>query len=376
MQKKVAIATFVSNNYGTCLQAFALKQAVQKLGCICDVYTFRGGNKNTTKKKSRLFEAFSLIVKYNPLGFIRFLSARKFWILNDKQFDSFIKTYINPKNGLLLKDDDVNSFTCAITGSDMVWSPEYLDYFDSFFLRWIHKDRRISYAPSFGSTTVNAEVKEIYKSYLQEIKSLSCREKSGCEFITSLTGLEAKLVCDPTLLFDRSEWLSLLPVNANDSNIILVNCFGGLNPVDAKELKKITAKRKLNVHYLNIGVKETLNEACQEYEGYGPIQFLSYSSSSQFQIVNGYHGLLFALIFNKPFVVLHRYGDDHWKTHEKRMSDLLDYIGLSDRYLYSLKDVKEEHFRLDYSKVNNKIQKLREESWNYLDHSLNQFNYD
>lgn len=371
----VAIATFVSNNYGTCLQAFALKQAVEKLGYEATIYSFRNKKSNNMPQK-RILGIISLLVRNNPIKLLRFLSARKYWKMNDCQFKIFIEKYLSPQDGLKLTDDTIKSFMCAITGSDMVWSPEYRDSLDSYFLQWISQAKRIAYAPSFGSTDVGVEIQERYRYLIQGIHRLSCREKSGCDFIKTLTGLDSKLVCDPTLLFDDTEWLKILPIKRETEKCILVNCFGGLSNSDARELKKIADCKGFAVHYLNIGIAETLNEADSKYEGYGPLQFLSLSRNSQFQIVNGYHGLLFALIFNKPFVVLHRYGDDHWGTHEKRMADLLDYLGLLDRYITSLSEIKEEYFTLDYTETNQKIMQLRQESWNYLSESLNQYNND
>ena len=51
----VAIVTFISDNYGTCLQAFALQRACEKLGCECTII------KNLREKKISYYETIIMI---------------------------------------------------------------------------------------------------------------------------------------------------------------------------------------------------------------------------------------------------------------------------------------------------------------------------
>ena len=370
--KNVAITTFISHNFGTCLQAFALKRAVEKLRFSPLVVTSR--KIGSPPQKKRVSTAICLILgllkKYGPIRFIKFLKARRYWALNDVQFLRFVQDYLPVQNN---KDNlSSQNFSYAIAGSDMIWSAEYTENMDLYFLRWVEPYKRIAYAPSFGETNVELAIQNIHSRYIREFKNVSCREQSGCEYIKKIAGVDAKLVCDPTLLFTSAEWHGLLDFMTSNSPIILVNCFGGLDKTDTLYLKQLAKRKGLQVRYLNTGIDEALNEAKYGFEGYGPIQFLSLSSSCEFQIVNGYHGLLFALTFGKPFVVLHRYQGEHWAKHEQRMSDILDYLGLSDRYINSLKEISDLHFSLDYSCVNTKLEAFRKESWEYLSHSLKQ----
>ena len=68
---KIAIVTFLSDNYGTCLQAFALKKAVEQLGHSADVLNIeRSSHTVKTSKISKvrtLFNDFPYVLPFEVL---------------------------------------------------------------------------------------------------------------------------------------------------------------------------------------------------------------------------------------------------------------------------------------------------------------------
>lgn len=67
--------------------------------------------------------------------------------------------------------------------------------------------------------------------------------------------------------------------------------------------------------------------------GYGPREFVSLFMNANFIITNTYHGLMFSLISQKPFALVHRTKNNKWKSNEGRMSFILQMVGLSKRYI-------------------------------------------
>ena len=63
--------------------------------------------------------------------------------------------------------------------------------------------KRQSYAASIGTDAIPENLAKQYSALLGRYQSISVREKSGKEIISRLTGKEAAVVLDPTLLFDR-----------------------------------------------------------------------------------------------------------------------------------------------------------------------------
>ena len=95
--------------------------------------------------------------------------------------------------------------------------------------------------------------------------------------------------------------------------------------------------------------------------------WLCYISNSRYVVTDSYHGCVFSIIFNKPFIVLanHKRGIDRFTT-------LLDLVGLRNRMIHSreqlTKSLIEE--QIDYSRVNNILNLRKIECLNYLKRSL------
>lgn len=364
---KVAIITFFSDNYGTCLQAFALQHACEKMGCQCTVV------KNIRKNKISKYKKLYLKVKQMKgsllsYGIIKCILAQKTIRRKGEAFQDFrnnqLKTTSNSYKSLTTLVDRYDLF---IAGSDMVWSEEFIQYADFYFLRDIPKSKAGSYAPSFGKGQIKDDNKKYVKKLLDEIKYLSCREHSGIKLINELTGRSAIQVCDPTLLFNSKQWKSFFFITEDKSDSILVNCFGGLPNEFKKSVNKI--RDKLNakeIRFLNSNISDLQNEWQYGNGAYGPIEFIRMVNDCKFTVVNGYHGLIFALIFEKPFLVLHRKKSEHWSEHENRMKELLDYLNLGDRYIYPNSCVDNISLDMDYSAINGKIEEIRTKSWAYL----------
>lgn len=367
MGLKVAIVTFLSDNYGTCLQAYALQKACEGLGCESVIL------KHIRKKKSSGMNRWAVRIRFAvnsalKAGIGNTLRARNVIAEKKHAFSDF-----RNKNMKITSDSYtsllplVDKYDLFIAGSDMVWSGEYIDYADFYFLNEVPCEKSGSYAPSFGKGAGSRENEERIAGLLNKIRFLSCRERSGVELIRQLTGRDAALVCDPTLLFDDTQWKSFFSIGETKSNSILVNCFGGMPPAFGANAELIrNACGAKTIRYLNADPADLRKEWKNGNGAYGPLEFIQMVNDCAFTIVNGYHGLLFALIFEKPFFVLHRGEAEHWSEHENRMEELLSYLNLTQRYIYPGDKIEEKDLTMDYGPIREKIRKLREESWKYL----------
>ena len=94
-----------------------------------------------------------------------------------------------------------------MTGSDQVWNPTYPYSPEPYFLTFARFGiKRIAYAPSFGVSQLDAGVHDQYRAWLNGIYRLSVRERHGAAIIKELTGRQAEVVLDPTLLLTESDW--------------------------------------------------------------------------------------------------------------------------------------------------------------------------
>ena len=110
-------------------------------------------------------------------------------------------------------------FPCAkiphdvvIVGSDQIWNPIHRT--SKFFLLPDFPDgiRKIAYAASMGTDRFVEKEREFFKRNLERFHAISVRESSAKAIIRSEMGLESELVCDPTLLHSKAEWVRLLGI--------------------------------------------------------------------------------------------------------------------------------------------------------------------
>ena len=64
----------------------------------------------------------------------------------------------------------------------------------------------MTYASSFGVASIAPNLSKRYAKLLNNLDTIAVREQSGVELVKQLTGREAKLVVDPTLLLSKADW--------------------------------------------------------------------------------------------------------------------------------------------------------------------------
>ena len=91
--------------------------------------------------------------------------------------------------------------------------------------------------------------------------------------------------------------------------------------------------------------------------------WLYYYKNAQFIITDSFHGTCFAIIFKKPFISI-----ANKQRGENRFISLLSEIGLLDRMIYELNDVKKFDLfsPINYDEVYNKLTPKTNDSLNWL----------
>jgi hypothetical protein len=318
-------------NYGAVLQAYALNRTIHKMGhqcktIDCDIEPGTG---------RRLRRSIHPGEQIKNIYFIFHWAANKRYL---KHFHDFGQHYI-PTTNIIYKtlDQLVSSppkFDAYITGSDQVWHPLLLDrqIGDAFHLCFASPDRSrlIAYAPSFGVTEIPNRHLEKIRNYLLRYHTLSTREKRGQEIIFELTGKEAKLVLDPTLLLSAEEYEPIVPPSTNSAEYLLVypmevgKNMGFLRLV--KEVKKRLSLPVVCVFPLSFDYR-WLMIADKVMLDAGPMEFLGLFKNASFICTNSFHGTAFSIIYRKNFL-----GVPHSGTNS-RIYSLLDKVGLLDRQL-------------------------------------------
>ena len=97
---------------------------------------------------------------------------------------------------------------------------------------------------------------------------------------------------------------------------------------------------------------------------YKPVEeWLKAFSTAEFVVTDSFHGCVFSIIFNKPFVAV-----GNVERGVTRFQSLLGMVGLGSRLVSSVEEVDEALVGevINWSEVNAKVDALREKSGNYL----------
>ena len=184
---KIIILTFSKvNNYGANLQCYALAKVLQNLGHDVEILDYQ---LKRSFVKNPIYNIFS------------YFQSKKFERFREKNLPPFTRHFID-------YDDLKKNYPqadCYIVGSDQVWNPNItknanvMAYFFEFLPK---KIKKISYAASFG-----IEEKDAFNNYsnigdlLRSFDSIGVREHTGVNLCKVLSGCDASLNVDPTILY-------------------------------------------------------------------------------------------------------------------------------------------------------------------------------
>ena len=132
------------------------------------------------------------------------LKEKKF---NDFVDANFVQSFYDPEE--ITKMAATDKFYKFVCGSDQIWSSTTLYPDPMMYLRFAPKGKRVAYAPSLGRNYIPNYNKKILKKYISDVPCLSVREDEGRRLIKELTGRDALVVADPTLLLSSRDWDSL-----------------------------------------------------------------------------------------------------------------------------------------------------------------------
>ena len=384
---KIGILTQpLHNNYGGLLQNYALQQILLKMG----------HTPITIDHKAKHFPCWRVLLFNIKMYLYCFLNPKKYsrphYVPTIKEdtiireyIIGFIDKYISHSDKCtstsdfikVSQDDKIESF---IVGSDQCWRPKYNNHLEDMYLsfaRDLPVKKKIAYAASFGTD----EWEYTEEQTLEFAKLLKCfdlvtvREYSAVNLCKTHFGVNAIHVLDPTMLLLKKDYISIIEsenVPVSDGN--LFNYF--LDPTSKKiELVNRVAKKnnmkpfqvlpKYNQdHRTRSDVKKRIEECIYP----SPVAWLRAFHDAEMTIVDSFHGMVFSIIFNKPFWVIGNKG-----RGLSRFISLLTDFGLDDRLLLDTDDMANVNFNkpIDWIKVNEKLIQKRNYSIGLLSKTLN-----
>jgi hypothetical protein len=371
--KRIAILTLNGyHNYGNRLQNYALQEVLRSLDF--DVETIINNRKKTNVEKVYNLLNCSPKEIYNKIYNRIYRKTTnnknnyKYRIAKRTEiFKKFTLDYINEtiysisKNNI--PENLSDKYDYFVAGSDQVWNPSNLGGSSIYFLTFADKYKRITYAPSFGVSEIAEEYIENYKEWISGIHKLSVREDDGARIIKDLTGRDATVLVDPTLLLTKEAWMTISKeaVNKPKGKYLLTYFLGEVPEIYKGQIKRIAKKNNLEIIKLgDITEQETYIT--------GPSEFIDYVNSCSIFCTDSFHGVVFSILMEKPFIVYEREGLS--LSMFSRINTLLKKFDLNSRKVENIR-TNEEAFNIDYSHVPPLLEAERNKAFNYLKDALN-----
>ncbi|MBQ6907063.1 MAG: polysaccharide pyruvyl transferase family protein, partial [Clostridia bacterium] len=323
MKKKLGIVTITAlENFGNRLQNYALQEVLKNLGFEVEtipnhtVYRYRQSPFFTLAKKA------ASILTHSPKHISELRRKQAFDAFN-KKYIKFSRCYSTNKYIPKKLNDNYDFF---IAGSDQIWNPYYNFNFDLNFLAFADKSKRVAYSASFSVDEIPREKVSDFNQYLSAIDNISVREYEGAKIIEELTDKKAPVTLDPTLLIDAEDWrkIAVKPsFISNNEQFIFVYYLGKRD--DLEKLKDNVIKEHpewKSCRIIDIGLTDNT-----EIYSVSPDNFLWLTDNASAVITDSYHGTIFSLIFNTPFVSMLTKGDSF--SMDSRIKTLFKTLDLN-----------------------------------------------
>lgn len=345
----------LDNNYGGNLQRYALITVLQNMGHdvehICLVRRFFPSKMDFLKNFMK--QVINHVLRGYPITiFIKLKEHKTYWRGITAISDFYNKYIPHTKYIYSYSDIDTARYDAVIVGSDQVWRKSMVPYFglDNFLLRFVPDNiKKIGYGVSIGNYEEwnSDDIKRLIPIY-NRLYALSVREKYSIQFLTGngFKSPQPQFVLDPTFLLDRECYNNMISKTRTE-NFTENKIFAYI----LDETDKIKAEIKLLANEKGLGVfmQGLTNTISIE-------QWIRNIKDSSYVITDSYHGVIFSIIYQKPFIFM-----GNKRRGNVRIESLFALLNINDGNIE----------RVDYQDVNKTFMKERKSSLEFLKNSLN-----
>lgn len=340
-------------NYGSILTAFALYKALEQYGL----------HPALLQKQPELWTDH-YADKNNLAGLFIYEHCR------------VLEIFDNEKDMNILKENVKNH----VVGSDIVWNYDVIgkqsDLF--YFLANVPQGKKkLAYASCFGGDfTAEGGLRNECGKLLRQFNNIAVRESKEAELLYDLCGIDPQTVMDPVFLCDKELYIKCAEnshaKNADGGKTFIfsyVECCDKRKREFLLKGNDILSAKKYNAlrNFIDINrYQESKDMLGLEPAFHIKVEdWLYYLINSEFVITDTYYGMLFALIFEKPFVVMaNRDLPDLYRYY-----DILRPLGLEERVVILQSDLKKKEYLfrkpVKYHNANKILNEMRSasEAW-------------
>lgn len=331
---KIGVVTLFSaynwDNYGGALQNYALVNYLRKLGHeVYSVVFFHRVTEYPLYDKFNRFLYTEWGIRLRRKGKIlvpQYIGIQK---KRNTAFNQFVKKYIPRKYYRILDENSYKKvekdYDLFVVGSDQVWNTYFAlkkDTYKDYLLTFVPDEKRISYAASIGTSTINKDWEEIFKNELRKFKAISVREASGKKILKELMGIEAEELVDPTLLVTSEEWKKIerKPRFLDKKERYMITYFLGNKTEDTQNKIRVIAEKN------NLKIYNLYDKKMEKLYKLGPCEFIYMIGHAEIVMTDSFHACVFSFLFERPFLVFQR--KDKAENMQSRIENFLEKFNL------------------------------------------------
>lgn len=386
---KIGVLTHFGSddNYGQILQAFALQKFLISKGHYAYLIRYDFDNDKSNEHFQLVKRCIRSIIgcmsknKRNAYAKVKYYQK----LNRENSIKNKIRKFLEFKTDNLNLSHVYRSYSelqtdapeadAYIVGSDQVWGPSLHKLNTAAWYLKFGKatTKRISYAASIGRVISKSE-ENTFVDYLHSLDAISLREKNAFDYCLHLGIDNCRLVVDPTVLTQFSIYESFIDKDAKPQKPYIFLYYLNVQNKEElawKQLDSFISKKKLSL----ISVSSS---------GYFPAQslipgnenqlltipeWLTAIYHSQYVVTTSFHGMVFAILMHKPFVIIPL--TNQYKSGNGRIESLLMNIGLEDRLLSEKNNIDDIFAKkIDWDEVDNKLSEMRLASEEFLADAL------
>lgn len=325
--KKIIVLTQpLWHNYGCLLQAYALQRCLKALNVevVTDEFPRKCLNPlQRLTKKTKYFVAHYFLGRksVNPFPFV---PTKRQWKEICKNTSVFVRERIDTvdffKGRIMPSKEMIDSFDTFVIGSDQVWRNSYgrVESYFCDFLEGVEGKKVLSYAASFGVSEweFDGERSERLRELAARFQAVSVRERDAVDLCEGYLNVKAKHVLDPTLLLSKGDYVRLIEnTPASKGNMMCYILDESKQKGDfVREVERRKGLKAFSVMRDKRGVFPAVE------------RWLRGFYDAKFVVTDSFHGMVFSIIFEKPFLVIL-----NKERGASRFLSLLEALGLKSR---------------------------------------------
>ena len=365
---KIGILTLdLNKNYGGILQCYALQTVLERMGNEVSVLYVKKVAWYIRLRLifSRFIKAYILKTEPEYYG----MKTEKEILMQNTQ--PFINKYIRLKKVQGWQCFSEKDFNAIIVGSDQIWRPFYFQPIQNAYLSFAQSwknVKRIAYAASFGTDEweYTSEETKVCSELIKKFDAVSVRELSGVNLCRKYLQINAIQLVDPTLLLSPDDYLSIISdaTLTERRNGLLCYILDGTE--EKYQFANILATQKGLTPFLVNNPKTETDEYFADRIQLPVDQWIAGFRDAEFVVTDSFHGCIFSILFNKPFIVI-----GNTIRGMSRINSLLKIFHLENR-LVMVGDTQAflERSSIPWEEINCILEKERKRAFEFLNQNL------